>query len=115
MKPLALLLCAWVLGPTVADAGGWYLLSPPRAETRLGPTWDTNRPLGEWVHEGSYGDAFTCERSHAVLTRQRMEEFGRRHEERRGARRSSSDAEQDARAWAMVMGRCIASDDPRLK
>jgi hypothetical protein len=91
---------AATLFPRAAPAGqGWYLLEPPiRSHVVLAA------PLHMWTHVSAFDTAKDCEAS--------LGERGTR------AAQDSHDPSQQFRRAAIeaaVAGRCIASDDPRLK
>ena len=128
----ASVLSAWVLAASPAWAGqGWYLLIPPVREAPTDPVsqrqllkaleldkheldnskltfqqrklrrhyqllkaFDTHQPLSKWDHGGAFDSAMACEatRIHGM-----------------------SHADSEPLRIQFGLGRCVASDDPRLR
>jgi hypothetical protein len=65
---------------------GWYLLVPP--------SQDTNLPISQWNHIGSFDTAAECEKNRVDLHRQNLND--------------------PAKDQLILLSECIASDDPRL-
>jgi hypothetical protein len=77
---------------------GWYLLTPPSsAEGKF----KENAPLTNWLHNGSYDSAASCEAVHRKLNRAPV--LGVTADEQNHVRMS------------FMLSRCISTDDPRLK
>ena len=72
---------------------GWYLLLPPFGPNEKAA--NTGAPFAQWEHNGSFDSASACEDAQA-----KGRDFYR------GDKREVE---------RFVWGRCIASDDPRLK
>ncbi len=86
---------------------GWYLMVPPfpKGEHRYEP--DTSVPLSQWIRRGSFDSAAECEAHrtnwlNALKTDPEVpEEVG--------------PAAARGIAKAVILGKCIATDDPRLR
>jgi hypothetical protein len=73
---------------------GWYLLYPPA--TQKG-SLDSYTSLSKWVIDGSYSSAADCDEAHRSVVN------------------ALQGLEQNSRDFLQTqVGRCIASDDPRL-
>lgn len=98
---VATIVTATLLSPVASFAGqGWYLLEPPIRSNKS----DRAAPLHAWSHVNAFDTARECQ---AVL--------GERGTQ---AARDSRDPSQQFRRAAFeaaIDGRCIASDDLRLK
>jgi len=108
-------------------AVGWYLLVPPMTnDPSDNYRWKdihADAPLSQWDHLGSFDTADKC-------NHERIMNWGRYHEQSEAAGKAAYQANQtgtltkpiDDRLHNMVwaeqranLGRCIATDDPRLK
>ena len=78
----------------VLAIAGWYLMYPP-ATQRSGP--DSQAPLSKWEIDGSYSTAADCDAAYRDDLNSMV-----------GLRQNSHDFLQTQ------VGRCIASDDPRI-
>jgi hypothetical protein len=81
---------------------GWYLLLPPVGCEECEP--NTVAPLALWEHFKSYDSASKCERGQEKLLL---------NAEKLAAKRSDMHAARTAKRYSL--GRCIGTDDPRLK
>jgi hypothetical protein len=85
---------------------GWYLMLPPIPKTGTPP--DTTAPLNTWRSEGAFDTAHECQ---AYLV-----ELDDLNSQRRAHLFASSNpARRGYLTLALLAGRCIATDDPRLK
>ena len=86
---------------------GWYLMVPP-----IGNDWETGRgvfvhwsaPISGWMTVSVYDSATECSKAQAGL----YEDFMKTHH-------FASETEKAIVSQAYANGKCIATDDPRLK
>jgi hypothetical protein len=100
MKGIILLVALLFAAPGYAGQG-WYLMLPPKL-TRDGPSHDA--PLRIWDHNSSFDSATACEevlRGWQTSAKERFQRVA-----------SPENKLRNDQVWG---GRCIASDDPRLK
>ena len=85
---------------------GWYLMLPPVPNTGAPP--DTTAPFNTWRTEGSFDTAHECQaylvELNDLASKHRAQLFAGGDAQRRGYL-----------TLALPAGRCIATDDPRLK
>ena len=75
---------------------GWYLIVPPAT----GDSFDKNAPVSKWRQPAAFDSAADCEqyRTEAIETFQKK-----------------TDANGEYNVSLYIAGRCVTSDDPRLK
>ena len=78
---------------------GWYLMVPPPVGSNF-DSFDKNAPLSKWRQPAAFDSAAACEqyRTEAIDTFQKR-----------------TDANGDYNVNLYIAGRCVTSDDPRLK
>lgn len=112
---------ALALLPDVARAGaGWYLLIPPIADMRV-VAW--GRPLREWNQRGAFDSAQACERARRALSEAAERALAPGGEvDKLGVPEGDPKTPREMVAVSTVAlrvaeqgGRCLASDDPRLR
>ena len=82
---------------------GWYLMIPPHLQTSSLQV-DRDAPISRWKHYRSFDSATECE---ATLERLRRDV--------RKIRTDNPATTLDSEAAQEMMGKCIASDDSRLR
>jgi hypothetical protein len=100
-----------VLCPSLAWAGGWYLLrTDVWKDSKPGSMWvaDSKRPLKEWKNIGAFDSARECEEAKGKQFQNDM-----RIVNWQLAAGMKDAAEMNLTAASATM--CVASDDPRLK
>ena len=116
MKGGAFVVLATLLLPAASLAGqGWYLITPPVSEY---PTESTNgqvdgsAPLAKWGQSAAFDTAQECERERNAKTTKAWDTLkGLQTQERENILVKL----QKLLNTSVLVGRCIASDDPRLK
>lgn len=99
--------------PSVAWAGGWYLLTAPVFQERSG-TWTValDAPLRVWQQRQAFDSALDCEAFFGQVVGPTKSEVTRLV---RKLWRTEAEELQLARLFADENARCVSSDDPRLK
>ncbi len=130
---IALVLIAVLLVPAFAGAAeGWYLLVPPpseyneNAEFLQGYNILTDKPLPQWSQQGAYESAADCEATRSSLTLREQNVYSKSKADYMKALGGGTDSPvlkgqrlllegSSATLWALLISRCIRSDDPRLR
>ena len=112
---------AFTAAAQCAAAGGWYVLTPPIRDVercvamdKLTPSDcanegpDHNAPLGRWHQRSAFDKAADCEKELAEIGSQ-AEAYLRK------SPITAKNAKMVAVQYAIMHGRCVGTDDPRLK
>lgn len=99
----------FVVTGTASGGAGWYLLIPPVLKKGETVYVARSEPLSRWEQAGAFGSVQQCEAARAKETSAAWRETLTA-----GRERELTDVEK-AGFQAQRDGRCVASDDPRLK
>ena len=115
MKGVALVVLALLLPASALAGQGWYLITPPISQVPTESTTgevDNSAALSKWNQSGAFDTAQECERERTVMKTKAIEDL-KLFQQRFGE--GVLTKLQTLVGAAMLVGRCIASDDPRLK
>jgi hypothetical protein len=85
---------------------GWYLMVPPTFDGQV--RVNINAPIAKWTYFESYDSAQQCEHERTTLALK----LSRTLTQAQGANPRTT---KESTATQFLFGKCVATDDPRLK
>lgn len=132
MRMTLLAVALLAASPVARAAGGWYLLVPPRSEYNEQAPFTKgykildDKPLSQWGQVAAFDSASGCEATKGALLMAEQKMYQLDQQDYTKALEARKDAStlnlmrwnaevHNGNITAYMAGRCIRSDDPRLR